>query len=68
MVGCHVNPLREDLLPGVLDYHAELGSTQIGCDIEFYPYGDVDYVKRRWPGVQPHRRAVPAAGHALLLP
>ena len=47
MVGCHVNPLREDLLPGVLDYHAELGSTQIGCDIEFYPYGDVDYVKRR---------------------
>lgn len=47
MVGCHVNPLREDQLPGVLDYHAELGSTQIGCDIEFYPYGDVDYVKRR---------------------
>ena len=42
-----MNPLREDLLPRVLDYHAELGSTQIGCDIEFYPYGDVDYVKRR---------------------
>lgn len=47
IVGCHVNPLREELLPAVLDYHAELGSTQIGCDIEFYPYGDLDYLKRR---------------------
>ena len=47
IVGCHVNPLREDLLPEVLDYHAELGSTQIGCDIEFFPYGDLDYLKRR---------------------
>lgn len=47
IVGCHVNPLREDLLPEVLDYHAELGSTQIGCDIEFFPYGDMDYLKRR---------------------
>lgn len=47
IVGCHVNPLREDLLPAVLDYHAELGNTQIGCDIEFFPYGDLDYLKRR---------------------
>lgn len=47
ILGCHVNPLREEVLPEILDYHAELGSTQIGCDIEFYPYGDVDYVKRR---------------------
>ena len=47
IVGCHVNPLREELLPAVLDYHAELGNTQIGCDIEFYPYGDLDYLKRR---------------------
>ena len=47
IVGCHVNPLREELLPAVLDYHAELGSTQIGCDIEFYPHGDLDYLKRR---------------------
>lgn len=47
IVGCHVNPLREDLLPEILDYHAELGSTQIGCDIEFFPYGDMDYLKRR---------------------
>ena len=47
IVGCHVNPLREELLPAVLDYHAELGSTQIGCDIEFYPYGDLDFLNRR---------------------
>lgn len=47
IVGCHVNPLREDLLPAVLDYHAELGNTQIGCDIEFFPYGDLEYLKRR---------------------
>lgn len=47
IVGCHVNPLREDLLQEVLDYHAELGSTQIGCDIEFFPYQDMDYIKRR---------------------
>jgi len=47
IVGCHVNPLREELLPEVLDYHAELGSTQIGCDIEFFPYEDMDYLKRR---------------------
>ena len=47
IVGCHVNPLREEYLQEVLDYHAELGSTQIGCDIEFFPYGDMDYLKRR---------------------
>lgn len=47
IVGCHVNPLDVELLPGVLDYQAELGNTQIGCDIEFYPYGDRDYVLRR---------------------
>ena len=47
IVGCHVNPLDLDILPRALDYQAELGSTQIGCDIEFYPYGDRDYVARR---------------------
>lgn len=47
IVGCHVNPLDLDRLPAVLDYHAELGLTQIGCDIEFYPYGDRDYILRR---------------------
>ncbi len=47
IVGCHINPLDLDILPGVLDYQAELGSTQFGCDIEFFPYGDRDYVLRR---------------------
>lgn len=47
IVGCHINPLDVDILPAALDYQAELGNTQFGCDIEFYPYGDLDYVKRR---------------------
>jgi sugar phosphate isomerase/epimerase len=47
IVGCHVNPLEEDILPRALDYQAELGNRQIGCDIEFYPYGDLDYLRRR---------------------
>lgn len=47
IVGCHINPLELDILPRALDYQAELGNTQIGCDIEFYPYGDRDYVMRR---------------------
>lgn len=47
IVGCHINPLELDILPRALDYQAELGNTQVGCDIEFFPYGDRDYVKRR---------------------
>jgi sugar phosphate isomerase/epimerase len=47
IVGCHINPLHLDILPRALDYQAELGNTQIGCDIEFYPYGDLDFVLRR---------------------
>ncbi|KRG13203.1 sugar phosphate isomerase/epimerase family protein [Lederbergia galactosidilytica] len=47
IVGCHVNPLKMDRLPAVLDYHQELGNKQIGCDIEFYPYQDMDYLLRR---------------------
>ena len=47
IVGCHINPLDLTILPQALDYQAELGNTQIGCDIEFYPYGDRDYVLRR---------------------
>ncbi len=46
-VGCHVNPLRMDRLPAVLDYQQQIGNTQIGCDIEFYPPKDRDYVLRR---------------------
>lgn len=47
IVGCHINPLDLDILPAALDYQAELGNIQFGCDIEFYPYGDIDYVMRR---------------------
>ena len=47
IVGCHLNPLHLDILPRALDYQAELGNQQIGCDIEFFPYGDRDFVLRR---------------------
>jgi sugar phosphate isomerase/epimerase len=47
IVGCHINPLDVNILPRALDYQAELGNTQFGCDIEFFPYGDRDYVLRR---------------------
>jgi sugar phosphate isomerase/epimerase len=47
VVGCHINPLHLDILPRALDYQAELGNTQIGCDIEFYPNADRDFVLRR---------------------
>lgn len=47
IVGCHINPLDETILPRALEYQAELGNTAFGCDIEFFPYGDIDYVLRR---------------------
>lgn len=47
IVGCHINPLDVDILPAALDYQAELGNKQFGCDIEFYPFGDREYLKRR---------------------
>lgn len=47
IVGCHINPLELEILPRALDYQAELGNSQIGCDIEFFPYGDRDFVLRR---------------------
>ena len=47
IVGCHINPLQLDILPRALEYQAELGNMQFGCDIEFYPFGDLDYVLRR---------------------
>ncbi|NLJ86896.1 MAG: sugar phosphate isomerase/epimerase [Firmicutes bacterium] len=47
IVGSHINPLKAELLDGVLDYHQALGNKQIGCDIEFFPYEDVDFVLRR---------------------
>ncbi|MBS4202171.1 sugar phosphate isomerase/epimerase [Bacillus sp. FJAT-49732] len=47
IIGCHINPLNLERLPAVLDYHQELGNNQIGCDIEFFPYEDMDYLLRR---------------------
>jgi len=47
IIGSHINPLDVNILGPVLDFHAEVGNPGIGCDIEFYPYGDLEYVKRR---------------------
>ncbi|MEZ4563018.1 MAG: sugar phosphate isomerase/epimerase [Thermomicrobiales bacterium] len=47
IIGCHINPLDLEILPRALAYQAELGNTQFGCDIEFFPAGDRDYVLRR---------------------
>ena len=47
MIGCHINPLDLSILPRALDYQTTLGNTQFGCDIEFFPPNDLDYVKRR---------------------
>lgn len=47
VIGCHINPLDLDRIPRVLDFHQQIGNPRIGCDLEFFPYGDVDYVKRR---------------------
>ena len=47
IIGCHINPLAPEILPRAMDYQTELGNTQFGCDIEFFPYGDRDYALRR---------------------
>ena len=47
IVGCHINPLEPTRINEVLDYHQTLGNTKIGCDIEFFPYNDIDFVLRR---------------------
>ncbi len=47
LVGCHINPLLLEQLDDVLDYHEAIGNPQIGCDIEFFPYGDLDYLEKR---------------------
>lgn len=46
-VGAHINPLRLERLPAILDYQREIGSRQIGNDIEFFPRGDREYVLAR---------------------
>jgi len=47
IIGCQINPLGLDRLPTILDFQQKIGNSRIGCDIEFYPYGDLEYVKRR---------------------
>jgi len=47
IVGCHINPLDIDIIPRALDYQVALGNKQIGNDIEFYPYEDMDHVLQR---------------------
>ena len=47
IVGCHINPLEPARINAVLDYHAAVGNKQIGCDIEFFPPNDLDYVLKR---------------------
>lgn len=47
IIGSHINPLRAELIDRILDYHEVLGNQQVGCDIEFFPYGDIDFVLRR---------------------
>lgn len=47
IAGCHINPLMPQRLPKIFEYHSKIGNKQIGCDIEFFPYGDLDYLNRR---------------------
>lgn len=47
IVGCHINPLDVEILQKAIEYQAELGNTRFGCDIEFFPVGDRDYVLSR---------------------
>lgn len=47
LLGCHINPLDPEALKPALDFQAECGSSGVGCDIEFFPYGDTEYVLRR---------------------
>ena len=47
IIGCQINPLDFDRLPAILEFQEKIGNRRIGCDIEFYPYGDLEYVKRR---------------------
>lgn len=47
IVGNHISNLNFDVLERVLEFHKTLGNRQIGCDIVFFPYGDMDYVKER---------------------
>lgn len=47
IIGCQINPLNLERLPTILEFQEKIGNRRIGCDIEFYPYGDREYVKKR---------------------
>ena len=46
IVGCHVHPLEPERLVEILDYHQAVGNKQIGVGIAFFPYNDIDFVRR----------------------
>lgn len=45
--GCRINPLMEESLDEILDFHEAAGTRRIGTDVEFFPYNNVEYIKRR---------------------
>ena len=47
IVGSHINPLKLERMDAILTYHAKIGNKQVGCDIEFFPYMDMEYLKAR---------------------
>lgn len=47
IVGSHINPLVLERMDAILTYHSKIGNKQVGCDIEFFPYMDMDYLKER---------------------
>lgn len=46
IIGSHIFPWQPESLGPVLDYHQELGNTRIGCAMEFFPYNDLDHLRR----------------------
>jgi sugar phosphate isomerase/epimerase len=46
IIGSHIFPWKPESLDPVLDYHQEIGNTRIGCAIEFFPYNDLDHLRR----------------------
>ena len=46
IIGSHIFPWKPESLDPVLDYHQEIGNTRIGCAMEFFPYNDLDHLRR----------------------
>lgn len=47
IVGNHINPIMEDTFDDVIESQKRIGVENIGCDIEFFPFDNVEYLKRR---------------------